>query len=218
MKNNIRERLIDLLEQADGQANNDIPSLEMIVDYLIKNGIVPVVKCKDCKYYKPYVKPVEDFDGECIARECETDENEFCSYGARKDAVRLMTDNEIIKILTDYGTQCKPEVISAAISLINRQKEEIERLEKKEIEIDDFCRRLCRMRMLNGDAIASYEDLQNYIQEAKFEAIKEFVERLKNKIKTECNPYGKPTFDYDTSLAIMRYINNLVKEMVGEKE
>ena len=85
MKNNIRERVIDLLEQADGQANNDIPSLDMIVDYLIKNGIIPVVNCNDCKYYKPYVKPVEDFDGECIARECETDENEFCSYGERMD-------------------------------------------------------------------------------------------------------------------------------------
>ena len=36
MKNNIRQRLIDLLEQADGQANNDIPSLEMIADYLEK--------------------------------------------------------------------------------------------------------------------------------------------------------------------------------------
>ena len=42
-----------------------------------------------------------------------------------------MTDNEIIKILTDYGTQCKPEVVSAAISLINRQKAEIERLRKE---------------------------------------------------------------------------------------
>ena len=55
-----------------------------------------------------------------------------------------------------------------------------------------------------------------HYNEAKSEAIKEFTERLKNKIKTECNPYGKPTFDYDTSLAIMRYIDNLVKEMVGE--
>ena len=54
------------------------------------------------------------------------------------------------------------------------------------------------------------------IKTAKSEAIKEFAARLKNKIKTECNPYGKPTFDYDTSLAIMRYIDNLVKEMVGE--
>ena len=154
-----------------------------------------------------------------------------------------MTDNEIIKALECCSTGetyadcekngcplylgitmgCKyidkeNQLYSDALGIINRQQSEIERSEKKEIEIDDFCRRLCRMRMLNGDAIASYEDLQNYIQEAKSEAIKEFAERLKNKIKTECNPYGKPTFDYDTSLAIMRYIDNLVKEMVGEKE
>ena len=154
-----------------------------------------------------------------------------------------MTDNEIIKALECCSTGetyadcekngcplylgitmgCKyidkeNQLYSDALGIINRQQSEIERLEKTEIEIDDFCRRLCRMRMLNGDAIASYEDLQNYIQEAKSEAIKEFTERLKNKIKTECNPYGKPTFDYDTSLAIMRYIDNLVKEMVGETD
>ena len=57
-----------------------------------------------------------------------------------------------------------------------------------------------------------------HYNDSKSEAIKEFAERLKNKIKTECNPYGKPTFDYDTSLAIMRYIDNLVKEMVGETD
>ena len=54
------------------------------------------------------------------------------------------------------------------------------------------------------------------IEIAQSGAIQEFAERLKNKIKTECNPYGKPTFDYDTSLAIMRYIDNLVTEMVGD--
>ena len=37
-----------------------------------------------------------------------------------------MTDNEIIKVLIDYGTQCKQEVISEAIDLINRQKAEID--------------------------------------------------------------------------------------------
>ena len=57
-----------------------------------------------------------------------------------------------------------------------------------------------------------------HYNEAGTEAIKEFAKRLKNKIKTECNPYGKPTFDYDTSLAIMRYIDNLVKEMVGDNK
>ena len=57
-----------------------------------------------------------------------------------------------------------------------------------------------------------------HYNEAGTEAIKEFTERLKNKIKTECNPYGKPTFDYDTSISIMRYIDGLIKEMVGEEE
>ena len=60
------------------------------------------------------------------------------------------------------------------------------------------------------------EEIKKKNKELKTEAVKEFAERLKNKIKTECNPYGKPTFDYDTSLAIMRYIDNLVIEMVGE--
>ena len=122
-----------------------------------------------------------------------------------------MTDNEIIKILTDYGTQCKPEVISAAISLINRQKAEIERLEKKEIEIDDFCRRLCRMRMLNGDAIASYEDLQNYIQQEKSEAVKEFAMKLKSISKF------LPLTAISDSFVTVSDIDNTLKEMVGEK-
>ena len=58
--------------------------------------------------------------------------------------------------------------------------------------------------------------LEKDVATAKSEAVKEFAKRLKNKIKTECNPYGKPTFDYDTSVAIMCYIDNLVKETAGE--
>ena len=60
------------------------------------------------------------------------------------------------------------------------------------------------------------EEIKKKNKELKTEAVKEFAERLKNKIKTECNPYGKPTFDYDTSITIMRYIDNLVKEMESE--
>lgn len=54
------------------------------------------------------------------------------------------------------------------------------------------------------------------IEKIKSEAVKVFAERLKDKIMVECNPYGKPTFDYDTSIAIMRYINNLIKERVSD--
>ena len=85
------------------------------------------------------------------------------------------------------------------LDLINRQKAEIEKLKGSTI-------------------VSNIMESQRIKREAKAEAYKEFAERLKNKIKTECNPYGKPTFDYDTSISIMRYIDNLVKEMVGEKE
>lgn len=48
--------------------------------------VVEITKCKDCKFYKPYDKPCEDFDGWCLARNCETDEYDFCNYGVmRKD-------------------------------------------------------------------------------------------------------------------------------------
>lgn len=58
------------------------------------------------------------------------------------------------------------------------------------------------MRMLNGNAIASYEDLQNYIQQEKSEAVKEFAEKL-------CD--GKVSNDKTVIEAKV-----LLKEMVGE--
>lgn len=125
------------------------------------------------------------------------------------------TDEEIIKAveccsepccvcdecpLYCVGVNCSSfELHRYALDLINRQKSEIDSLRAD-------LKRVCAER----DA---HICTNNFI---KSEAVKEFSERLKNKIKTECNPYGKPTFDYDTSLAIMRYIDNLVIEMVGE--
>ena len=101
-----------------------------------------------------------------------------------------------------WGTcNCSETTANAALDLINHQKAEIESLRED-------LKRVCAER----DAHIS---TNNFI---KSEAVIEFAERLQNKIKTECNPYGKPTFDYDTSLAIMRYIDNLVKEMVGDTE
>lgn len=40
MQNDMRDRLIELLEEAEGQVNNDVPSLEMIADYLVANGVI----------------------------------------------------------------------------------------------------------------------------------------------------------------------------------
>ena len=114
-----------------------------------------------------------------------------------------MSSKEIVKLLrrcmfSDTLLKMAADKIEELESEITRQQTEIERLEK----------------VLNGrDQLVNA--LNKCYNQAKSEAIKEFAHRLKYKIKTECNPYGKPTFDYDTSISIMRYIDNLVKEMVG---
>lgn len=68
-----------------GQDKMFVKVVEQVVEDTPTADVVEVVMCKDCKHYKPYTKLVEDFDGECIVRECETDENEFCSYGTPKE-------------------------------------------------------------------------------------------------------------------------------------
>jgi bacterioferritin (cytochrome b1) len=40
-----RNELAELLEQAEGQVNNDLPSLEQMADYLIAHGVV-IRRCK----------------------------------------------------------------------------------------------------------------------------------------------------------------------------
>ena len=120
-----------------------------------------------------------------------------------------MTDKEIIKYLEQaIDKYNKNEIFvdnmrldKLSLDIINRQKAQIERL-----------------KIENQSLRSAANSYKLHYNEAGTEAIKEFTERLKNKIKTECNPYGKPTFDYDTSLAIMRYIDNLLKEMAGETD
>ena len=124
-----------------------------------------------------------------------------------------MTDSELIKALenkvqgSDYACFEDYEILD----LIKRQKAELEAIKDKRAMVFKLSEE--QINEVKEDVLKSVEYNERKI---KSEAIKEFAERLKNKIKTECNPYGKPTFDYDTSLAIMRYIDNLVKEMVGE--
>ena len=62
MKNNIRERLIELLEEAEGQVNNEYPTVEMVADYLIENDvIVPPCKMGD-KIYLLVTRKTTRFD------------------------------------------------------------------------------------------------------------------------------------------------------------
>lgn len=44
----MREKLIELLEEAEGLVNNDVPSLEQIADHLIANGVIIKSDCENC--------------------------------------------------------------------------------------------------------------------------------------------------------------------------
>lgn len=92
-------------------------------------------------------------------------------------------------------------VVRKAEEEIIRQQTEIEKL-KEEIQI-------------TKDA---YTMLQTKNEIIKSEAIKECLAKVKNYIKTHCNPYGKPDFEYDTSIKILNFIDTFVKAMVGDKE
>ena len=124
-----------------------------------------------------------------------------------------MTDKDIIKALECCGikTDCKGcyfdthesedicarEVVKNAFDLINRQQTEIERLQKKVDELAEVLSDAIKIRY----------------KEAKSEAIKEFAERLKEKSFKTIRNYG-----LTKDVVEVCDIDNLVKEMVGEKE
>ena len=136
-----------------------------------------------------------------------------------------MTDNEIIKAwdilakLDFFGGQ------RAGRELWNEkpvdvQNEDIKNFSKDIAFLKDLINRL---QAENEDYKALYEGLKvehietiKAIKHYKAEAYKECIEMAKRYIKTHCNPYGKPTFDYDTSIKILNYLDNLLKELVGE--
>lgn len=118
-----------------------------------------------------------------------------------------MTDNEIIKALEccyrKGGTPCRDcpfnefedcnDVLMAdyVFNLINRQQEEIERLKEQPYTFQ-------------------IEVSKKIESEIKSKAVKEFAERLK-KVWWD-NGYESPDVDFDD------FVDNLVKEMVGEVE
>ena len=43
-----------------------------------------ITHCKDCIHFRPYPKPVEDFDGRCWITGHEMDDDEYCSRGKKE--------------------------------------------------------------------------------------------------------------------------------------
>ena len=87
MKNNTRERdrLIDLIRQSHcvevwDYWNDDFKEpdpVEELADHIIKNDVVPVVRCKDCKHLM-----FSDCYGECSRGYMGiVSPDDYCSYG-----------------------------------------------------------------------------------------------------------------------------------------
>lgn len=122
-----------------------------------------------------------------------------------------MTDNEIVKALECCGKtsscdgcplredtkHCTPIISINALSLINRQKAEIERLGKDS-------KRLKKVQMQLDDAMKMYSTI-------KAEAIKEFAKKFKRKSVV----WRIDNFDMGYQITDDEF-DNLVKEMVGE--
>jgi hypothetical protein len=129
-----------------------------------------------------------------------------------------MTDNQIIKALEfcanhDNGScfgcpllknkDCFQTLSRASLDLINRQQAEIERY-KETYGCYPVWNVPCENVFVLSMSCDDYEDFKNQL---KAEAIKEFAERLKEKAKN--NEWNGTICGVD--------IDNLVKEMVGEE-
>lgn len=125
---------------------------------------------------------------------------------------KKLTDEEIIKALEDYIKENEFEyfhsnmmgeypLIRKSLDLINRQKAEIERLQKENY-------------LLSRNADTAFQDGLNecrqlFVHEIKAGAYKEFVERLKER---------KTQSIMDKRICTNEMIDNLLKEMAGEEE
>lgn len=127
------------------------------------------------------------------------------------------TDEEVIKGLNELSqyTGLKIHIIQilkGAIDLINCQKAKIIKLEYYNEDL------LAEVRKLKGSTIVSnIVEHQRIKKEAKAEAYKEFAERLKlhSYIMSDESQTGIINM---YSVVTVNQIDNLLKEMVGEKE
>lgn len=56
-----------------------------IIEGLPVVDVVEVVRCKECRWFRREENTSSSFDGSCDARYCETNGDDYCSYGERRD-------------------------------------------------------------------------------------------------------------------------------------
>lgn len=126
-----------------------------------------------------------------------------------------MTDNEIIKYLEQtIDKYNKNEIFvdnirldKLSLDLIKRQQAEIERLRSVQLV---QANRIAELRSTKFEQINVIQNLKQQLMTSKSEAVKELAERLK-KVWFD-NGYESPDVDFED------FVDNLVKEMVGDTE
>lgn len=76
-----REKIIKILNTKIYPRNN-VDSVVAIANFFIDNDLVPVVRCKDCKYWE---KQKDSAQGRCILSGNYPTSAWFCANGERKD-------------------------------------------------------------------------------------------------------------------------------------
>lgn len=124
---------------------------------------------------------------------------------------KKFTDEEIIKNLK-FCEDCSANINIDIIDLIDRQKLEIERLKSANDE------KFRQWDMLAEKTKQHYADLYEEAKDIlKAEAVKEFAEKLKEKIG-DCHIVSDGEYCGFDCGDIHKCIDNLLKEMVGEEE
>ena len=126
-----------------------------------------------------------------------------------------MTDNEIIKYLEQtIDKYNKNEIFvdnirldKLSLDLIKRQQAEIEMLRSVQLV---QANRIAELRSTKFEQINVIQNLKQQLITSKSESVKEFAERLK-KVWFD-NGYESPDVDFED------FVDNLVKEMVGDTE
>ena len=85
MANEMRDRLVELLNVAVGDSNITDNEVKIVADYLLTNDVVPVVRCKDCKWlYKPSLLCTHKRN-RVFNTGIKRDFNCYCNYGEKED-------------------------------------------------------------------------------------------------------------------------------------
>lgn len=104
---------------------------------------------------------------------------------------------------------CMQSLMVLTLDAMKRQQEEIERFKKIETTVNGFWSEIQKLAMFKDKETPTLEELLEYMDNLKAEAIKEVAETIINQTKNN----NAISVEW-----LHNYINNLVKERVGDEK